>query len=382
MAMLAVDLSKIKPFDVLLTSGGEKESTLIRIGQTMIRLNPAQYSHVAMFITPTLLIESSDAGIVFEQFSNTEPRASDAFVWGRHPRLQRLQSRLLIQEGNPPRLFGGLPKATRILVRRHKELCGLSKHRMRSLREKLLAGLGPLYLKAYPPYASFLSTFRQGAHLTEPVKSALSEVFGSVHNPGPFCSGLVAHLLDLIGLGGENVAASYAPIDFQTSNQFCNVTRGEEITQTNTKVPFAARIEKLLNVEGTPFLSPLIAHAGAIVDRIVRYERTGLKDLKGVTFRVPEIATQELSAVMEWCSSLSDGFWDWYREAPQCFATCPEKKRARTTAPVGSIVYKLATAKCEDIYRCSCFSLHKLEEAKQALIDKRISEFLKGQDLH
>ena len=35
--MFVIDISKILPLDILLTTGGAKESTLIKVGQSIIR---------------------------------------------------------------------------------------------------------------------------------------------------------------------------------------------------------------------------------------------------------------------------------------------------------------------------------------------------------
>ena len=68
-----------------------------------------------------MLVESSDAGIVFESFSNAQP--GDEFIddgatrewFSGHNRTTRLKTRLLFEK-NPDglRIFGGLPDATKV----------------------------------------------------------------------------------------------------------------------------------------------------------------------------------------------------------------------------------------------------------------------------
>jgi len=64
--MQAINLSQVEPFDILLATTAQKESRLIKLGESIFSKRRAAFSHVAMFIAPTVLIESSDNGVVFE----------------------------------------------------------------------------------------------------------------------------------------------------------------------------------------------------------------------------------------------------------------------------------------------------------------------------
>jgi hypothetical protein len=128
--MQIIDLSKIQTGDVLLSTGGGKISGGIRATQTAMHLKLARFSHAAMFITPTILIESSDAGVVFERFTNrtSANNLGRSAEWlNKHPRAQRMSSRLSIEcKEDRVRMFGGLPDADEIEIVRHNALNGIN----------------------------------------------------------------------------------------------------------------------------------------------------------------------------------------------------------------------------------------------------------------
>jgi hypothetical protein len=116
--MQAIDLSKVEPFDLLLTTNHGLESAIIRFGQAILRRRPARYSHVAMFMTPTVLVEANDAGVLFECFTNRTP--DDSLVIKKMSKSQkkrwsgvkRLKTKLIINtDSKLPRIFGVLTEA-------------------------------------------------------------------------------------------------------------------------------------------------------------------------------------------------------------------------------------------------------------------------------
>ena len=118
--MFVIDLSETLPLDIILTTGGAKESTAIRSIVTAARFQKAEFSHAAIFIAPTVLVELSDAGIVFEAFSNAAPGDElygQKVRFSGHERAKRLNTRLLFEKNSDRlRISGGLPDATKVKV--------------------------------------------------------------------------------------------------------------------------------------------------------------------------------------------------------------------------------------------------------------------------
>ena len=63
--MVTIDLSVIKPLDVILTTTRDGTGVAIRAAQTLALGKYAGYSHAAIFIAPTLIYESGDNDIDF-----------------------------------------------------------------------------------------------------------------------------------------------------------------------------------------------------------------------------------------------------------------------------------------------------------------------------
>ncbi len=155
----------------------------------------------------------------------------------------------------------------------------------------------------------------------------------------------------------------------------------EEI-EVPPEASYRGRVAKLFEFEATNLLSPILARTRAIAEHAANYEKTGSMTLEGVQFTRPEVAKYELRKLAKWCTRVSDEFWKWHKEAPKCFATCPEGK-LRNGPPLrkDSLVDKLHYGKCTDFFGCygqnrQFQRLSQIEEGFAAIQEEEISDFL------
>lgn len=384
--MQAIDLAKIHPLDVLLITNKGWESTAINLGQTVSRGKIVEFSHAAMFITPTVFVESSDAGVVFERFAN-KTRSDDSMKYmnqewlSKHQRTKRLNSRLFIDKGDSAvRIFGALPDAKEIRVIRHRFFKGIDRGKLERRRDNFLKSLSSMYLLAYPSYAQLLSTSDFPKPIIDAMEKIASGFFGSVLNPGPFCSQLIcqvfaANKIDI----GTGTPESTSPGDFAASNQFDEVDCVSSVSDADAAAFVASDIEKLLEFNPTPVMSPVLADTSAIFDRAIHYDRTGSADLENIIFRVPEIGKLELKQLEDWCLDVSDIFWRWYREAPTCLSTCVEETQKRTAKMESSTVLGLMKP-CSSVFECKskAFGLSRVEQNIEHLKQKWIDDYIRA----
>jgi hypothetical protein len=205
--------------------------------------------------------------------------------------------------------------------------------------------------------------------MVDALTSLRAGFLGSIRDPGPFCSQLVGQLLEQQGLAAsKRPAARMAPIDLEHSDEFIEVDCAIEVAPSPAPTRRGRDIEKLLDFNATPTLSPVFADFSQVIDLAVFVEQTGSWDFSKVKFREFTFAKDETIRLENWCNKVSGVFWSWYRQAPACFATCADKKRERTTATENTMVWKLATARCNDIYECSLGSgMPFLEKARRNL---------------
>jgi hypothetical protein len=375
--MFVIDLSEIQPLDIVLTTC--EESTALRAAQSMTRLQRAEFSHAAMFVAPTVLVESCDAGIVFEAFSNATP--GDEFLVGDtirtmysdQPRTMRLNTRLLFErKSDRLRIFGGLPDATNVKVIRHKNV---QAHRLREYRENLMKALQPFYLQDYPAFVDLMRTAPIPEALLSAFRQIAETIFGPVYNAGPFCSELVCRLLAESSFTfGARSATGTAPIDLALSGEFDTL----DVVSQKSDSDDAPDIEKLFRFVPTPFLSPPSALAAAIAERVRYFKRTGSRRLDEVTYSKTSLGQQELETLNEWCQTVSDAFWNWYRNAPGCLASCSEKTQKRLANETSEIMRRLVQP-CTNVYGCrsQVFGLDHVRDLIDAFDNKRIDEFLR-----
>jgi hypothetical protein len=382
--MQVIDLKQIQPLDILLTTNIGWESAAIRLGQTVSRGEIAEFSHAAMFIAPTVIVESSDAGVVFERFTNKTNDDSMKYMnqeWlSKHPRTKRLSSPLFIDKrDNAVAIFGGFPDAKTIRVIRHRSFKEMDRNRLDLWRDNFLRSLSSVYLLAYPSYARLLSTTKVPEPLIDAMEKIASRFFGSVLNPGPFCSQLICQVFAANEIDiGPGIPESISPAALAASDQFECVCCVRSISDAEAAAFVAPDIAKLLEFNPTPLMSPLLANATAIVDRAIHYERTRSADLEDIIFRVPEIGKTELKELEDWCRDVSYVFWRWYHEAPKCFPTCVEETQKRT-AKIESSIIRSQMKPCSNIFECKsqAFGLSRVQQNIQYLKQKRSDDFLR-----
>jgi hypothetical protein len=126
--MLALDLKKSRPFDLLLTAESDRISRLIRFAQSLDRRIAADFSHAALFVAPTLILESNTSGTgfvdltkrtVFEALAQVANSAAeeDAAV------VQSI-SIVLRDENGHLSIYGLLPDIESAIVLRNRALEG------------------------------------------------------------------------------------------------------------------------------------------------------------------------------------------------------------------------------------------------------------------
>jgi hypothetical protein len=357
--MLAIDLSKVEPLDILLTTSAEPVSKLIKVGQRLarLRLAPVRFSHAAMFMAPSMLVESSDAGVVFEQFTNRtiedDPLLKHMPRAQAHARFVRLDTRLIVRKnGDTFDVLGGLPAAAHARVIRHKTIEDKGLVAKSSLRAGVLESLEECYLKAYPAWSNFLNTISLPQRLRLAAVTLERSLLGVPMNPGPFCSQLVAQLLQAQGLNtGGRASEATAPVDLDASDQFVEVDCLVDVPDTEA-VEHAVELERLLHFEGTSRLSPLFDDARTSVDRFVHWMKTGSTDSTSTSFRKNEQGKEELLWLKKWCHHVSDMFWDWHRSSPACFRACPDHKKLRNLTFIEGRLESIPT-RCNDPRQCS-----------------------------
>jgi hypothetical protein len=320
-----------------------------------------------MFIAPTVIVESSDAGVVFERFTNKTRNDDDSVKYmnqewlSKQPRTKRLNSRLFIDKRDHTiRILGGLPDSTKARVIRHRLFTKIDMKKLEIKRDIFLERLSSAYLLAYPSYARLLGTANFPKPTIDAMEKITAEFFGSVLNPGPFCSQLICQVFAANKIDtGTKTPESTSPDDLAASNEFVDVDCVEHVSDADAAAFVAADIEKLLDFNPTPVLSPMLADASAIADRSNHYENTGSADLNDITFRVPEIGKQELKKLVEWSLLVSDLFWRWYHEAPICLTACVEH--------------------CSNIFDCKSkvFGLSRAEQNIDYLKQKWIEDYIR-----
>jgi hypothetical protein len=86
----------------------------------------------------------------------------------------------------------------------------------------------------------------------------------------------------------------------------------------------------------------------------------------------PEFAQRELQRLEEWCHNVSDVFWKWYREAPECLRTCAEATKQRVERETSPVFRRMIDRPCTSIYECHSpeFGLRRVRELHDSFIDR------------
>ena len=81
----------------------------------------------------------------------------------------------------------------------------------------------------------------------------------------------------------------------------------------------------------------------------------------------------ELEMLDEWCRTVSDTFWDWYRNAPDCFAHCAEETQKRA-AKEASEIFRRLIKPCTNVYECrsQTFGLRRVQEFIDEFVNTRV----------
>jgi len=166
------DPTSIRPGDVLLTSSREKESWWIA------QATGGPYSHAALVVNSSLLFESDGMGVGYTQLGID--------------RMERTAAGL--------KMLARLPGVEKAIVLRHPSLRALNYY---DLEEILIERLYPFYGLSYPEWSALKTALPQGtasSHIGSLLLSVVNRIDTmkgkTVWNPGPFCSQLVAAVLE------------------------------------------------------------------------------------------------------------------------------------------------------------------------------------------
>ncbi|WNJ91763.1 hypothetical protein [Bosea sp. 685] len=348
---VVLDITDARPFDVLLTSGDAKSSRLNRIAQSITRGGAlAPYSHASMFLSPFLIVESLDQpGIVltslFKPSLNPHGSAVGDATLDHHVFAR-------IKEGLT-RIFVALPGVDAAEVRRYNKIRYATNDNIIVALEKIIQTIIEVYLAQYPAYARLIRT----AKLLSPQIAERIEFVGRRWEDkiitGPFCSELVAILLNSIEteFGAYNTdPASISPSDFYNDvTNFSTVSQSVDWVSED-KLPgldapgIISTIEDNLSLnslksqEFNISLIKLTASLSRSLSDMHGNARADASKIEEFYLNVREkIRSNALSEVVDLvCDALL--FMDWVQSSNDCMASCPNKRppRAREATPESS----------------------------------------------
>jgi hypothetical protein len=363
--MAMIEISCLKPLDILLTQGAGKSSTFIRIGTTLARGGrTARASHASLVVAPSLLVESlGDGGTAFTSLVGTD------------------QTRLFARvDGRRLRLFARLKDVKAGYVYRHVLGDQLAPDAW-LFRDGLFAALAPHYLAEYPGAGRLL---RVATFLPEALKDRMEALSISVQRKiaaGPFCSELVIALLLSIGpiLQMPSSPETIAPGDIEHLTNFKyrfktiedDALPGNELDETSTHA--LAEMLCFGQLQHQELKSKTIRISGWIE----RLQAAGVlvNSAQPQGFQAAErtrIRLQQLEYVKAYLGEVSDEFWSWYSSSATCMESCPEglkrleearaRKRARDSTNRNGKSFVLALAMsspwdgstCGQQLQCSC----------------------------
>ncbi len=333
--MVFLELTKLRPLDVLLISGNRPGSFAIKSAVSLRGRRWSSYSHAALILSPSLHIEALSArGIV----------CTDLSVLTLHFRV--VSGQLAV--------YAPLDRVNGVQVLRHREVAhDVDSTHLTSLRTCALETLAEVYLKQY--------SLR--LRLAEPVVRLDPAILGFLERltrwmehdepePGPFCSELVCMLLEKAGLlvrepWNGQPASTLAPADFSwRPNMFYDVP-GVDLTCTAQELPgvacdpeFVNEVSKILeSAQQQQEFAIETLKAMLSVSTIVS-EPHKLDEMALSTLRQSHLKQRKkfrAAYAYKLAPSIErflDPLWEWVAKANDCNGSCPKTRKEEFTEDV------------------------------------------------
>lgn len=346
--MVILELNKVRPLDILLTSGDQKFSKSIRAATTLARRGRlAAFSHAALFLSPSLLVESLfNEGIsitnLIEPAMKGHQSAEQLFT---SRAIETLSARI---DRGRLRLFVILEGESGAAVFRHKSIDQNRTDLLTLLiRPRVFALLQCCYRAQYPELGRLLNVFHSmPLAVREAAEKFLRLMEAEKVAPGPFCSELVQTVFTALAdfLPTKQVdPLGVAPDDLAVSEDFRRLDGDERpitIATSLGELPgkpgdpgFVAQMKKMLVGEvlrSQELEGKIIQINGRLATLVPWLNRTdvGIERERYAKLSM-ETRAKWLKHIEEFVRIGCDSLWNWIEDANECRITCPAQRLAR-----------------------------------------------------
>ena len=395
-----LDLTAAQPLDVLLSTQKGVTSAVIRAGQTISRRKRARYSHAALLLSNSVLVEAiGKGGTILCNLASSKGDLGGS----SNDRSMHLHCRLVDGE---VRIYALLPNKTAATLVRHKSQEDMPTanywRRLDDLlvaRSQVLGLLVDVYLASYSIPARLIGSV---ADLPTPIQSFLERGFkadrAKKRRTGPFCSELVGLLLsevypdttdhvrkapiDFIDDQGDYVVVESAVVEGQVDD-LPGTAYPTWLATDLVNLLWSARIEgqdlARKVVEVLSLLPPVVAHTSdGSQERLQMWEQLYEEKLR-------EQRTNWVQEIESELTNHFDACWRWLRASNECYRVCPGgddwlrarriKHAARYVVGVrlgGGVLTRDPTVRCADAVRCTVYG-HELEDMRTARLNATTS---------
>ncbi len=309
---LFLNLSRIRPLDILLTTEDGWSSRAIRAAQAVRFLKPTRFSHASLFLAPSVIVESDEPGTIVTNLAH-------APVKGGIPRARNLSCRMV---GRELAIFVELESKSGAQVVRPLAAANWHAGQVRSGRSAVMEALLPAYLARYSNAFHFLAASgavpRSVQSYAEEKLAQLDHSIGNVLDPrtGTFCSELVSMLLAAAMVVSSREHSQTVPGHFEWQTDEFDPVKG-------------VVIDGEANLPGTACPADLERKVAALLrthlDRETTSKILGLAEsrlindpIKTLDLRI-ELSNQ-LGGELAWV----DALWEWVDSVNHCAAVCPK----------------------------------------------------------
>lgn len=329
--MVYLEVTKMRPLDVVLMSGTRVFSKVIMAASSLAAMRKANYSHATLMLSQSMCVEALDGVATVLTDYATRDKLVCRWVNGKLA------------------VFVGLDGISDALVLRHKCITDAS-HVELEFRGKLLETLSELYLRQYSTLARLLKpVVSLPAPIMRFIEHATSGLDGFKPEPGPFCSELVCLLLDEVAPTPVSAAPTklspdaVSPSALEWIDDFLDPLWGER------SPVHACNPQDLPGEPANDMSRKLVAMLSTGTDDMLQNMRaTTLKVMTLVPKVVGgELDSEELTKAMDviyaerrkefrnqWINELdsyfatfSDPVWNWIERSNACMATCPDARQ-------------------------------------------------------
>jgi hypothetical protein len=330
-----LDLSRLRPLDVLVSSGSRWSSKAIKVATTLRHLKAADYSHASMLLTPSLAVEAlAGDGVVLTDLlvpiSESHSAKADTTAQGRqHAFLRWVDGRL--------RVYVRLQDTSRAAVYRHVTFSGRHEDSSWLFRPDALAVLCEVYLREY---ADILHLGNTMASVGQPVKDALRWVIEwfTARQPeqGLFCSELVCKLMSNANLEAEQTRAeTVAPSMFAWKTKWFDCIKEATTVSLESELPglpcepeFVDELTRVLRFEDL-----LVQRRQGRIHQASRRIANIVGGVTADTAQAAEVATMQTAGRQLWreeaiarldryLAQRADPVWTWLSSTNHCRDAC------------------------------------------------------------